>query len=110
MRSLSKTFLLVATFIAFAALQVAAQEAVQSPFNSKQPGYPKTSAFSDFEWTDESTARVKIEEESYQLKSIDGISVEQMIQKCTEEGWEVKTRIAEAVSYTHLTLPTICSV
>ena len=90
MRSLTKTFLLAATYVACAALQVAAQSA----FDSRQPGYPKTSAFNDFEWTDSSTAVVKIEEKSYQLKSIDGISVEQMIQKCTDEGWEAKTRIA----------------
>ena len=81
--------------IVFAFAFLATPLSAQNPFDSSKPGYPKRAPFTAFEWKDDTTVRVQVDEQWYELKSIEGVTVEELLAKCKTEDWNYRKRIGE---------------
>ncbi len=65
-----------------------------NPFNSSQPDYPNWRPFEKFKWNEDQPV-VMVNRQWYGLVSIDGVTVEQLFEKCKAENWNAKKRIEE---------------
>lgn len=67
-----------------------------TPFVSSALDYPNWSAFTGFKW-DKGKAMIQLpdDENWYELVSVHGVAIEDIIKKCEKEGWGIKKRVGE---------------
>lgn len=66
----------------------------QNPFDSSQPGYPKSTPFSAIKW-EKGKPQVKFRDQWYRPVSLQGILFEDIVKECKQRQWNLERRFTE---------------